>query len=80
MEEASRKIEDKLGFKFSFHSLRYTHATMLLSSGANMKAVQRWLGHATLGITMDTYAHVTKDMESTLRGLLDNLAEMKKQV
>jgi integrase len=78
LEVASKRVEDRLCFAFSFHSLRHTHATTLLASGANMKAVQRRLGHAKLSITMDTYAHVTKDMEASLRGLLDDFVNATK--
>ncbi|KMO85696.1 hypothetical protein AB840_12240 [Megasphaera cerevisiae DSM 20462] len=48
---------------FSFHSLRHTHATLLLQEGINYKSVQTRLGHSTAKITMDTYAHVTPQME-----------------
>ncbi|WP_225354296.1 site-specific integrase [Lacticaseibacillus saniviri] len=33
----SRKINDNFGIPFSFHSLRHTHATMLLEAGENLK-------------------------------------------
>jgi integrase len=41
--------------KISFHGLRHTHATMLLSIGENAKAVSEKLGHANIGITLNTY-------------------------
>ncbi|WP_337369628.1 tyrosine-type recombinase/integrase [Phascolarctobacterium faecium] len=48
---------------FSFHSLRHTHATLLLKSGVHFKIVQARLGHSTFQQTMDTYSHVTPDMD-----------------
>lgn len=37
---------------------------MLISNGANMKDVQKRLGHSKLSTTMDTYVHVTQKMKS----------------
>ena len=41
-----------------FHDLRHSCATMLLSLGFSMKAVQQQLGHAMYSTTANTYAHV----------------------
>lgn len=41
-----------------FHDLRHSCATMLLSLGFSMKAVQQQLGHAMFTTTANTYAHV----------------------
>jgi integrase len=49
--------------KISFHDLRHSSATYLLSKGFNMKAIQERLGHKDYKTTMNTYAHVTKKME-----------------
>lgn len=38
------------------HDLRHTAASLAVSSGANVKAVQRMLGHASAAMTLDTYA------------------------
>jgi len=38
------------------HELRHTAASLAVSSGANVKAVQRMLGHAAAAMTLDTYA------------------------
>ncbi|SFL86938.1 Site-specific recombinase XerD [Paenibacillus sp. 1_12] len=46
-----------------FHDLRHTHATLLLESGVNVKAVAERLGHSTSSTTLDFYAHVTRRME-----------------
>lgn len=56
----SRVVNYDLGISFNFHSLRHTHATMLLEAGANIKDIQRRLGHSKLSTTMDTYSHVTQ--------------------
>jgi integrase len=38
------------------HALRHTAASLAISSGANVKVVQRMLGHAKAAMTLDTYA------------------------
>jgi integrase len=44
--------------KIRFHDLRHTCATLLLSKNVHPKIVQEMLGHANVGITLDTYSHV----------------------
>lgn len=43
------------------HSLRHTAATLMLESGVNIKAVSSLMGHSSIAITGDVYAHVTDD-------------------
>ena len=47
---------------FTFHSLRHTCATLLLSKNVNPNIDQEMLGHATIAQTMDTYSHVMPGM------------------
>lgn len=51
---------------FTMHGTRHTHATLLIENGANMKAIQERLGHASFQETMDTYSHVTPKMEDDI--------------
>ena len=48
---------------FSLHALRHTHATLLLRAGVHFKVVQSRLGHSTSKQTLDTYSHVTPDLD-----------------
>lgn len=43
------------------HDLRHTTASLAVSAGANVKAVQRMLGHASATMTLDTYADLFDD-------------------
>lgn len=43
------------------HDLRHTEASLAISAGANVKAVQRMLGHASAAMTLDTYADLFDD-------------------
>jgi integrase len=40
----------------TLHDLRHTAASLAVSAGANVKAVQRMLGHASAAMTLDVYA------------------------
>lgn len=73
---ASRVIHYELNIAFNFHSLRHTHATMLIENGANMKDVQERLGHALLTTTMDTYTHVTDDMKNNTVNIFEKFAAL----
>lgn len=43
------------------HELRHTAASLAISAGANVKAVQRMLGHASAAMTLDVYAGLFAD-------------------
>lgn len=45
----------------SLHDLRHTAASLAVRSGANVKAVQRMLGHASAAMTLDVYADLFDD-------------------
>ncbi|MBP1326397.1 integrase [Leucobacter exalbidus] len=48
--------EDETFPRVTPHDLRHTAASLAVSAGANPKAVQRMLGHASAAMTMDVYA------------------------
>lgn len=62
MKYPVRVIHHELGIAFNFHSLRHTHATILIENGAYIKDVQERLGHQNIETTMNTYVHNTDDM------------------
>lgn len=51
-------IRDAAGVSCRFHDLRHTYAAHLVAAGVHPKAMQRLLGHATIGVTLDTYGHL----------------------
>lgn len=54
----------------TLHDLRHTAASLAVSSGANVKAVQRMLGHASAAMTLDVYADLfDDDLEALATGL-----------
>jgi integrase len=46
------------------HDLRHTHATLLLKARVPVKVVSERLGHASVMITMQIYAHTLPGMQS----------------
>ena len=62
-----------LYFKFNFHMLRHTHATLLLEAGANIVDVSKRLGHNNTSITLDVYSHATKKMTADTVNLFEKI-------
>ena len=50
-----RAADETFPAEFRVHDLRHTAASLAVSAGANVKAVQRMLGHASATLTLDTY-------------------------
>nr|WP_268773233.1 tyrosine-type recombinase/integrase [Microbacterium sp. Leaf436] len=57
--------------RMTVHDLRHTAASLAISSGANVKAVQRMLGHASAAMTLDVYADLFDDDVDTVSAALD---------
>jgi integrase len=56
--------------KIKPHDLRHTAASLAIAAGANPKAVQKMLGHASAAMTLDTYADL---FESDLAAVAERL-------
>ncbi len=56
------------------HDLRHTAASLAVSAGANVKAVQRMLGHASAAMTLDVYADLFDDDLDAVAEALDRAA------
>lgn len=53
------------------HDLRHTAASLAVSAGANVKAVQRMLGHASAAMTLDVYSDLFDDDLNAVSKALD---------
>ena len=57
----------------TFHGLRHTHATLLISQGLDVRTVSNRLGHAQTSTTLNIYAHSFAKMDREASDKLDNL-------
>lgn len=73
----SRVIHKELQLAFDYHSLRHTHATMLIEAGANVKNVQTRLGHTNIQTTLQTYVHDTEKMGEQSVEIFETITKVK---
>lgn len=59
--------------RLTIHELRHTWATLTIQAGIPIHVVSRWLGHASVSITMNIYAHVTDALEKQGADILVDL-------
>ena len=58
------KIARKAGLaNIRFHDLRHAHASLMLLTGADPKVISERLGHSSIAITMDIYAHILPGLQ-----------------
>ena len=58
------------------HDLRHTAASLMVSSGANVKAVQRQLGHSSAAMTLDRYSDLFDEDLDAVGTRLDQAATL----
>lgn len=56
-----------------FHDLRHTCVALLVQLGAHPKAIQEWVGHSSITMTLDQYGHLFPSIEEALAARLDEL-------
>lgn len=77
MKYVSKVVNYELNIDFKFHSLRHTHATLLIQNGANIKDVQTRLGHASIETTLDIYTHSTENSSKNTVNLFEQISKTK---
>lgn len=70
----TRKASESLQIDFNYHSLRHTHATMLIEQKLPTKTVQQRLGHSRAAVTEDRYVHLTQKMAREAADIFDSFA------
>jgi integrase len=57
--------------RITFHGLRHSAATALLSAGIPLRTVSDLLGHSTLALTADVYGHVERQSHRLAADAMD---------
>lgn len=68
-----RSLGDAIAESMTIHDLRHTCASLLVHAGANVKAVQRQLGHKSATMTLDVYADLFDDDLDAVGDAMDGL-------
>ena len=69
-------IHYELGINCRFHDFRDTHATRLIESGADIKAISERLGHNNIQTTYEFYVRVTKQMNNDVVERFEKVANL----
>ncbi|MEK6271480.1 MAG: tyrosine-type recombinase/integrase [Actinomycetota bacterium] len=73
---ASQKRADKawkaagLG-RVTLHECRHSYASLMIDAGVNSKALQTFMGHSSITVTMDLYGHLLPGSEAEAAALAD---------
>ena len=75
-QSAYRRLKKLLGNTnlpdVTFHELRHTFATQAASNGIDPRTLASILGHTKASFTLDTYTHITTDMQKNAAGIVGN--------
>ena len=58
-----------------FHDLRHTFATHAMKGGVDAKTLSGILGHTNASFTLDTYTHVTSDMQKNASAVVGSIVK-----
>ena len=57
------------------HALRHTFSTQAIAAGVDPKTLSSILGHTNASFTLNTYTHVTSDMQKHASDIIGDMAE-----
>ncbi len=60
----AKKCKEAKVQEITLHSLRHTHASILLYAGVSVASVAKRLGHANMATTQKTYLHIIQELET----------------
>ena len=59
VSRAWRRVVDAKNLpRVTFHALRHTHVSVLISQGLDVLTISRRIGHARASVTLDVYGHL----------------------
>ena len=59
----------------NYHALRHTFATRCIEAGVDVKSLSEMLGHANVGVTLNTYVHSSMELKRVQLEWLFELSE-----
>jgi integrase len=69
-----RNLLEKAGLpRQRFQDLRHCSASLLLHAGVDMRTIMGRLGHSQLSLIMNTYAHLSPELERNAAAALDRV-------
>lgn len=68
-----KKLGKECGMDISSHIFRKTTGTRLLQKGLDVAYVSKYLGHSSVGVTVDNYLNVEEDMHDKIEKFHDEL-------
>ena len=57
--------------KITYHQLRHTNASLLISAGTDIVTLSGRLGHGDKNVTLNTYSHIIKSKEAQVANQMD---------
>jgi len=73
------RLARSVGVNITLHGLRHTQATALIMAGVPVKVVSERLGHSTVAITQDIYAHVMPHMQQRAAEVMEGILRANKK-
>ena len=67
------QIKNKIEPIITFHDLRHTHATLLLSQGVDVKTISARLGHTSISTTLNIYTHALEALDKRAAEKLEEI-------
>jgi integrase len=68
-----KNIDGTPGKPWHPHDARHTNTSQLLAQGVPLEVVSKWLGHSSIRITADTYAHLLPGQREQAAASMDNM-------
>lgn len=72
LESYYKRLCNKTGFQYNFHSLRHYHASIMLQSGIPNRYARERMGHSTENMLQKVYQHTFKSKQEEYDAILDN--------
>ena len=76
VSQAWSRLVRQAGFPgIRLHDARHTHATLMLEQGVNWKIISERLGHGSVAMTLDLYAHASPSLQQAAAQGFDRVFE-----